>query len=52
MPVFATRLTSDDGRLVLDSLAVGLDSVRQGSDDWSERVHVPLEPEPSVTLGT
>ena len=38
--------------LVLATLAVGLASVRQGSDDWDERVHVPLEPAPSVTLGT
>jgi hypothetical protein len=44
-------MSSDDGRLVLDTLALGLASVRQGSDDWDERVHVPLEPEPSVTLG-
>ena len=45
-------MSSDDGRLVLDTLALGLGSVRQGSGDWDERVHVPLEPEPSVTLGT
>ena len=37
---------------MLATLAVCLASVRQGSDDWDERVHVPLEPEPSVTLGT
>jgi hypothetical protein len=52
MPVFAARMTSDDGMPVLDHLAVGLASVRQGSDDWDERVHIPLAPEPGVTLGT
>ena len=48
----AARLPSDDGMFVLATLAVCLASVRQGSDDWNERVHVPLEPAPSVTLGT
>jgi hypothetical protein len=52
MPVFAARMTSDDGMLVLDHLAVCLDYARQGRDDWGERLHVPLDPEPYVTLGT
>ncbi len=52
MPVFSARMTSDDGMLVLDNLAVCIDSVRQGSDDWDECVHIPLAPEPCVTLGT
>jgi hypothetical protein len=42
MPVFSVRITSDDGMRVLDNLAVCLDYVRQGSDDWDESFHVPV----------
>jgi len=43
MPVFSARITSDDGRLVLDNLAVCIDYVRQGSDDWHGSFHLPLK---------